>query len=111
MRLAVAALLFASAVPFARASAVRPEGPVSPPPVETRTQTPAPKPVPAVPIAALPKKIKKNKAFIAALPQPEDPPFSVPLRTARLLPEPDEEPEADDAYLDLFLNEEAEDLP
>jgi len=112
MRLTVAvAFLFSFASPFARAAAVLPEGPMPPAPAATQTEKPTAKPAARVPLSALPKKERKNMAFLAALPQPEAPRFSVPARLERLLPEPEAEPAAEDAYLDLFLNEEAEDLP
>jgi hypothetical protein len=105
MRLvAVAALLISAASPFARAAAVRPEMPVVLP--EPKVKTAPPKPRRLVPI------IKKNKAFLAALPGTERPMFTKPFRQTRLLPAIDEEePLEEDAYFDFFLNEEAEDLP
>lgn len=109
MRIAVTLCFFLSAAaPTARAAAVRPDAPKPQPPVAAKEK---PEPVPKPPrVTQLPKKQKKNKAFATAVPQLDNPRWTVPPRLTRLIPEIEEESE-NDAYLDLFLNEEAEDLP
>ncbi|PCI36864.1 MAG: hypothetical protein COB53_08205 [Elusimicrobia bacterium] len=85
--------------PSAFAAAVRPDGAVLVPDSKPETVKPKPSPRP-----------KTNRAFWAALPQLEQPRWTVPVRVTRLLPKFEEEDE-DDVYLDFFLNEEVEDLP
>ncbi len=96
-------LLFQAASPTAQAAAVLPEAPKpAPVVVQSRPKAEAPK-------IKLTPKPRKNRAFIAALPQPAQPRWTAPLRVSRLIPDIDEQEEAD-SYLDVFLNEEAEDL-
>jgi len=95
-------LIFSAAAPTAQAAAVRPDSPK--PPVASVLQ-----PKKVIPKPKLAPKPKKNKAFLAAQPQIANPRWTAPVRLTRLIPQIEDEIETD-AYLDLFLNEEAEDL-